>query len=583
MPRNGSGVYSHPFPDVVEGTTIESAVFNGNTSDVEQDLNTPRPIVAGGTGASNAHDAMVNLSGEIAMQVVTNYDSFPFEAGSFYSTPGATGEPIPGGGFYTSGICHMINVGSMVLEAYVYNQGGVQPVRKFTREKWATWEPWKQAAMTLADSDARYVNQTGDVMTGSLTIQPASGPPLLVLNKTGAVPMGIISMTSGISRWSMDLGDGAPESGGNAGSNFYIRRYDDAGAQIGLPMIIDRASGAVTFGGALTAPTANINGIVWSITAPTTGQFQFGNSGTKSLSYDGTTFQLAGGGLNIVAGGIGAVGSANIAGDITCYRSFAVTTGYHFFGNSGTKYLGYDGANFAFQGGGLTTGGAMTVAGSANIQGDLNLLRPATPTTGYVTFGNIPGAKYLGYDGTNFVFQGGGLILPGIATQLVINPLSGLPQVSFLISNVTQSYINDNGGSINIYSNGGGTAGMYIIRGGNAWTAISDARLSYKQTATPMTVLDKLDAIQLYENIVNDRPDMFAKAQELNVGFPHMVYPGAGPEAQNKDYVPTGMSDTSAWGVSYDRAGIAALQGLKELRDMVTELRAEIASLKAGK
>jgi len=31
MPRNGSGVYSHPFPDVVEGTTIESAVFNGNT------------------------------------------------------------------------------------------------------------------------------------------------------------------------------------------------------------------------------------------------------------------------------------------------------------------------------------------------------------------------------------------------------------------------------------------------------------------------------------------------------------------------------------------------------------------------
>ena len=93
MPRNGSGVYSHPFPDVVEGTTIESAVFNGNTSDVEQDLNTPRPIVAGGTGANNAHDAMIALSGEIADQIVTNYDTFPFRAGSFRSDPGATGGP----------------------------------------------------------------------------------------------------------------------------------------------------------------------------------------------------------------------------------------------------------------------------------------------------------------------------------------------------------------------------------------------------------------------------------------------------------------------------------------------------------
>ena len=54
MPRDGSGVYSQPYPDVVSGTTIESAKYNGNVNDVEQDLNTPRPIVAGGTGATNA-------------------------------------------------------------------------------------------------------------------------------------------------------------------------------------------------------------------------------------------------------------------------------------------------------------------------------------------------------------------------------------------------------------------------------------------------------------------------------------------------------------------------------------------------
>ena len=34
MPRDGSDVYTQPFPDVVEGTTIESAVYNGFVADV---------------------------------------------------------------------------------------------------------------------------------------------------------------------------------------------------------------------------------------------------------------------------------------------------------------------------------------------------------------------------------------------------------------------------------------------------------------------------------------------------------------------------------------------------------------------
>jgi len=46
---------------VVEGTTIESAVHNGTVSDIETDLNAARPIIAGGTGATNAADAATNL------------------------------------------------------------------------------------------------------------------------------------------------------------------------------------------------------------------------------------------------------------------------------------------------------------------------------------------------------------------------------------------------------------------------------------------------------------------------------------------------------------------------------------------
>ena len=48
---------------MVENTTIESLVYNGFTRDVETDLNAPRPIVAGGTGATNADEALENLHG----------------------------------------------------------------------------------------------------------------------------------------------------------------------------------------------------------------------------------------------------------------------------------------------------------------------------------------------------------------------------------------------------------------------------------------------------------------------------------------------------------------------------------------
>jgi hypothetical protein len=38
----------------IPDTTIESAKYNGYIADVQQDLNLPRPIVAGGTGANSA-------------------------------------------------------------------------------------------------------------------------------------------------------------------------------------------------------------------------------------------------------------------------------------------------------------------------------------------------------------------------------------------------------------------------------------------------------------------------------------------------------------------------------------------------
>jgi hypothetical protein len=76
MPRDGNGVYSKPAGiDASPDTTIESADWNAFTADMEQDANTARPIVAGGTGATTAVGASDKLSTQgsnIASATTTN-------------------------------------------------------------------------------------------------------------------------------------------------------------------------------------------------------------------------------------------------------------------------------------------------------------------------------------------------------------------------------------------------------------------------------------------------------------------------------------------------------------------------------
>jgi len=62
MSRNGSGVYSlPPGSTVTNGDTSDASDVNTPLADLEADMNIPRPIVAGGTGASSASAALVNL------------------------------------------------------------------------------------------------------------------------------------------------------------------------------------------------------------------------------------------------------------------------------------------------------------------------------------------------------------------------------------------------------------------------------------------------------------------------------------------------------------------------------------------
>jgi hypothetical protein len=116
MPRDGSGIYHRPpGTDAAPDTTIDSTKYNANVADVEQDLNYPRPVVAGGTGATSTTGAIANLNGESAKQIVTDYNTHPFAPGSFYSASSASNAPIAGHAF--AGIAYLSDATNMVIEA----------------------------------------------------------------------------------------------------------------------------------------------------------------------------------------------------------------------------------------------------------------------------------------------------------------------------------------------------------------------------------------------------------------------------------------------------------------------------------
>lgn len=70
MPRNGSGVYSLPAGLPLNGETSDATDdIRTPFSDIETDMNTARPIVAGGTGATSASAARTNLGLAIGTDV----------------------------------------------------------------------------------------------------------------------------------------------------------------------------------------------------------------------------------------------------------------------------------------------------------------------------------------------------------------------------------------------------------------------------------------------------------------------------------------------------------------------------------
>jgi hypothetical protein len=165
---------------------------------------------------------------------------------------------------------------------------GHTPGLTYTREKkggaWSAWVLSDQAATDLANTK---VAKAGDTMTGNLGINN-NGNAEITLNSGSGGSSAINSQKNGSTRWVMKLSDGA-ETGGNAGSNFSLYRYTDAGAFIGTPLVINRASGLAAF-----AADVNVGGkLVVAATTPSTSPTTGALTVAGGLGVNGDLFATA--------------------------------------------------------------------------------------------------------------------------------------------------------------------------------------------------------------------------------------------------------------------------------------------------
>ena len=106
-------------------------------------------------------------------------------------------------------------------------------------------------AVSFSSSGTEVVQMSG---TGLIVQTPASpvlktrataGDAFVSVERPAGSNGGLQINTSASARWIVFAGPGA-ESGSNAGSDLFFNRYDDAGALLGTPLSISRATGEIT-------------------------------------------------------------------------------------------------------------------------------------------------------------------------------------------------------------------------------------------------------------------------------------------------------------------------------------------------
>lgn len=92
---------------------------------------------------------------------------------------------------------------------------------------------------------------TGNGVGPQAVLQPTASDASMALVKPSASYSSQIIGYNGVnSRWQMQLGNNTAEGGANAGSDFALSRFNDAGTLLGTPISVNRATGTVFIQGA---------------------------------------------------------------------------------------------------------------------------------------------------------------------------------------------------------------------------------------------------------------------------------------------------------------------------------------------
>jgi hypothetical protein len=213
------------------------------------------------------------------------------------------------------------------------------------------------------------VAKAGDNMTGSLAIAFTS--PVLTLDQQtngGGNGSFVFGRMTGNARWSMAFSGVNNETGSNAGSDFTIYRYTDAGAPNGIPFQINRANGLVSanYGvsvtGALNVSSAGVGATAADIRGQS-ARLLVGYGATSLTYYDADTHNFrnfAGTGLLTLQAN--ASGGAKFVTDVAIADGAAQAVLY-FTAPANNKFLYWQGGKFQFYGGNLWVNGSNFVVG----------------------------------------------------------------------------------------------------------------------------------------------------------------------------------------------------------------------------